>query len=92
MNKIDRAQKAERLLNDPEFTAAFDATRQAIFDQIERTPIRDDEGLKHLRICLKLLSDVKANIVAVLNDGKIEEFRIEQQKRDVAHLRDFKVR
>jgi hypothetical protein len=90
--KIDRAQKAERLLNDPEFTAAFDATRLAIFDQIERTPIRDDEGLKHLRICLKLLSDVKANIVAVLNDGKIEEFRIEQQKRDVAHLRDFKVR
>jgi hypothetical protein len=92
VNKIDRAQKAERILNDPEFIAAFDATRQAIFDQIERTPIRDDEGLKHLRICLKLLADVKANIVAVLNDGKIEEFRIEQQKRDVAHLRDFKVR
>ena len=92
MNKIERAQRAERILNDPEFIAAFDSTRQAIFDQIERTPLRDDEGLKHLRICLKLLADVKANLVAVLNDGKVEEFRIEQQKREIPQLRDFKVR
>lgn len=92
MNKIDRAQKAERILNDPEFIAAFAGTRQAIFEQIERTPLRDDEGLKHLRLCLKLLADVKANLTHVLNDGKVEEFHIEQQKREVANLRDFKVR
>lgn len=81
MNKIDRAQKAERILNDPIFIEAFENTRQAIFQKIEATPIRDDEGLKHLRLSLKLLSDVRANLTAVLNDGKVEEFRIEEQKR-----------
>jgi hypothetical protein len=92
MNKIDRAQKAERILTDPEFIVAFDSTRHAIFEQIERTPLRDDEGLKHLRLCLKLLADVRANLTAVLNDGKVEEFRIEQAKREMPNLRDFKVR
>jgi hypothetical protein len=92
MNKIERAEKAQRLINDAEFIAAFASTRQAIFDQIERTPLRDDEGLKHLRLCLKLLNDVRANLTAVLNDGKVEEFRIEQQKREVAQLSDFRVR
>jgi hypothetical protein len=89
-DKINRAQKAERILTDPEFVAAFANTRQAIFDQMERTPLRDDEGLKYLRICLKLLSDVKANLTAVLNDGKLEEFRIEQAKKDVPRLSDFR--
>lgn len=92
MNKIERAEKASKILNDPLFSESFEAVRLAIFEQIERTPMRDDEGLKHLRICLKLLSDVKANLVHVLNDGKVEEFRIEQQKRDVPQLRDFRVR
>jgi hypothetical protein len=82
VSKIERAQRAERILNDPEFVAAFAATRQAIFEKIETTPLRDDEGLKHLRLSLKLLADVKANLTAVLNDGKVESYHIEQQKRD----------
>jgi hypothetical protein len=90
--KIDRAQKAERFMADAMFSEMFDKTRHAIFEKIEQTPLRDDEGLKHLRICLKLLADLKANVVSVVNDGKLEEFRIEQQKRDIAQLRDFKVR
>jgi hypothetical protein len=89
MNKLERAEKAQRLINDAEFVDAFARTRQAIFDQIERTPIRDDEGLKHLRLCLKLLNDVKANVIAVINDGKVEQFNIEQQKREVAQLSDY---
>lgn len=88
-DKIDRAQKAERILTDPLFSESFENTRQAIFAKIEQTPIRDDEGLKHLRLCLKLLQDVRANLVSILNDGKVAEFEIEQRK--VAQLRDFKV-
>lgn len=81
MNKIDRAQKAERILNDPLFAEAFENTRQAIFQKIEQTPIRDAEGLANLRLSLKLLNDVRANLTQVLNDGKVEEYRIEEQKR-----------
>lgn len=88
---IARAEKVQRILNDEEFQKAFENTRTAIFNAIERTPIRDQEGLHELRLCLKLLQDVKANLTATLNDGKVAEFQIAQQKRD-ASLRDFKVR
>ena len=81
MNEIERAQKVERMLNDEEFKNAFENTRQAIFQKIEATPIRDTEGLAQLRLCLKLLNDVRANLTKVLNDGKVAEFRIEEQKR-----------
>ena len=79
--RIDRATKAHKLLNDPLLIEAFNNTRQAIFEKIEATPIRDTEGLTQLRLCLKLLTDVRANLTAVLNDGKVAEFRVEEKKR-----------
>lgn len=79
--RIARAERVEKLLNDPELKAAFDNTRTAIFEKIEATPIRDVEGLTQLRLCLKLLGDVKANLVHALNDGKAAEFHVEQQKK-----------
>lgn len=81
MNKIERADKAQRILNDPIFVEAFENTRQAIFQKIEQTPLRDAEGLASLRLSLKLLQDVRANLTAILNDGKIEEYRLEEKKR-----------
>jgi hypothetical protein len=79
--KIDRANRVGRLLNDPEFSLAFDNTKKAIFEKIEQTPLRDNEGLMHLRICLKLLNDVRANLISAINDGKQAEFNIEQAKK-----------
>lgn len=81
MNKIERAEKAQRILNDELYKESFELTRQAIYAQIEKTPIRDTEGLMHLRLCLKLLGDVRANLTQILNDGKKAEFDIEEQKR-----------
>jgi hypothetical protein len=81
LNKIERAQKAERILTDPLFAEAFENTRQAIFHKIEQTPIRDAEGLANLRLSLKLLQDVRANLTQMLNDGKIEQYRLEEKKR-----------
>lgn len=81
MNKVERAQKVERILTDPLFIEAFENTRQAIFQKIENTPIRDAEGLANLRLSLKLLNDVRANLTHALNDGKIEQFRLEEKKR-----------
>lgn len=78
---IARAQSAQRILSDPEFIAAFDNTKTAIFQKIEQTPIRDTEGLTQLRLCLKLLSDVRANLENVLSNGKLAEFNIEQEKQ-----------
>lgn len=80
VEKIDRASKAEKILNSPLYIESFENTRQAIFQKIEQTPIRDTEGLTQLRLCLKLLTDVRANLERVLKDGKVAEFEIEQRK------------
>jgi hypothetical protein len=80
-DKIQRAQNVDRILKDEEFKAAFENTRQAIFLKIEQTPIRDTDGLAQLRLCLKLLSDVRANLERILNDGKVAEFNIKQEKQ-----------
>lgn len=79
--KIDRASKAQRLLSDPLYVEGFELTRQAIFEKIEQTPVRDTEGLSQLRLCLKLLNDVRANLDKAVSDGKVAQFRIDEQQR-----------
>ena len=68
---LARAAKAQALLNDPELNNAFDAVRKSIHDMWEQTPIRDRDGAHELRLMLKLLDDVKANIQSVVNTGKV---------------------
>lgn len=68
---LTRGSKAEKLLKDKMLSEAFDAVRQAIFERIEKTPLRDDEGLRDLRRMLKLLKDVRANLEAAVRDGKL---------------------
>lgn len=87
---LGRASKAQALLNDPELNAAFDAVKTSILERIEACPIRDTEGLMNLKLQLKLLNDVKANLQAVVNTGKVIQDRItwlERVKRKAFHVR-----
>jgi hypothetical protein len=79
--QINRAAKAQALLNDPELTAAFDSVRIALLQRIEAAPIRDREGVHELKLQLKLLADVRANLQAVVNTGKVIEHRISMLER-----------
>ena len=78
---MHRAAKAQALLNDPELTAAFSAVRENIHKLIEEAPIRDREGVHELKLMLKLLSDVRANLQSVVNTGKVIESRINMLER-----------
>lgn len=85
-----RAVRAQALLDDGELTAAFAAVRQALFDRLEQCPIRDREGAHELRLQLHLLADVRANLHAVVNTGKVIQYRLsmlERIKRGAASLR-----
>ena len=86
---LAKASKAASLLNDETLMGAFANVRQAIFDKIETTPLRDDEGLKQLRIMLKLLKDVKSNLEQALRNGKMaaEELKIEKERGKVRLFR-----
>lgn len=81
MNKIERAEKAQRILNDEIFKESFESVRQALLQKFEAAPVNDADGMVKVRLCLKLLNDVRANLEAVVRDGKVEEFNIQEKKR-----------
>lgn len=91
MNTIDRADKAARILNDPLYQESFESVRLALLAKFEAAPLTDPDGIMMIRLCMKLLKDVKANLDTAISDGKIAAFEIEEKKR-VAKLSDFRVR
>ena len=78
---VNRAVKAEALLNDATLNEAFGNVRQAILRKIEEAPLRDHEGVHELKLMLKLLMDVRANLTRAVNDGKMAEVQIERESR-----------
>lgn len=83
---IDRANKAKALLDNPLFEESFEMVRLALHDSIERCSQADVQSAEHFRKCLKLLKDVKANVILALNDGKVESFRLEAKKNPLRNL------
>lgn len=78
---MNRATKAQALLSDPELTEAFSAVRLSLLRRIEDCPIRDKDGVHEIKLMLKLLSDVLANLHSVVNNGKVIEYRLNMLER-----------
>jgi hypothetical protein len=85
---LDRADRAKSILNNPTYQESFDLVRQAIHEQWEATPIRDHEGAHELRLMLKLLGDVKAQLDIAIADGKVAA--AELNRRNQPKLADFR--
>ena len=82
MNEIDRGQKAQAVLDSPAFQDAFENVRAAIFDNIERCSLTDTATAEDLRRCLKLLKDVRLNLVGAMNAGKKVAFELSRAEED----------
>lgn len=78
---IERGQHAERLLNDPMLTDAFDQVAVGLHQAWESAPIRDREGQHELKLMLKLLNDVRANLAITLESGKLAAIDIKGQEK-----------
>lgn len=82
---LDRGQRAERLLNDPMLTEAFALVKQAIVESWEAAPLRDKDGAHELKLMLKLLGDVRANLEQALQDGKLAAAELQiKNRRDLS--------
>ena len=68
---LERGSRAKAILDNPAFAEAFENVRQAIYEAWATSPIRDHEGQHELKLQLKSLSDVRANLERALADGKI---------------------
>jgi hypothetical protein len=87
---LTRAGNAHRLLEDPELSAAFLGVRAALLDRFEQCPIRDIEGQHEIKLMLKLLGDVRANLHSFLDAGKVIQSRITMLERAKKGLNAFR--
>lgn len=78
---LDLANKAKAILDSTAYQGAYDGVRAAIIDRIEHCPLSETQTAEDLRRCLKLLKDVQLNMVAMLNSGKLEQFRLDEEKK-----------
>jgi hypothetical protein len=80
-DELDRGIKAEKLIKDPILDEAFSLVRSAIIEKWEMTPLRDRDGAHELKLMLKLLGDVRANLEQAVVDGKLAAAELKQQAR-----------
>ena len=82
---LARGTKAKALLQDPLLIEAFSNVEKAIHDAWATAPIRDVEGQMHLRLMLKLLGDVKADLEQAVTDGTMAaaELKAMQSRKPV---------
>lgn len=85
---LDRAQRAQSLIDNPTLNEAFASVEQAIHQAWADAPIRDAEGQQILKLQLKLLNDVRANLERAIADGKLAAFELDQRRRPT--LLDFR--
>ena len=85
---IERAQQAIAVVNNPAFKRGFELVAQAIHDAWESAPVRDVEGQQILKLQLKLLGDVRANLETAIADGKIAAHELD--RRNQPKLADFR--
>jgi hypothetical protein len=78
--KADRVQK---LLDDPDLKDAFNCVREKYRDMIEETPLstKDDEALHDIRKMLHLLREVEQNLHNAVQDGHLEDFRVVEDEK-----------
>ena len=79
---IDRGHKAQKLLDDPILDQAFRDVETAIHERWAECPLRDKEGAHELKLQLKLLSDVRANLERAVADGQLAAHELETQRRE----------
>lgn len=81
VNDLERGAHAEKLLADVLLTEAFEQVRQSILTHIESWPLEDTAGAEKLRMSLKLLRGVRANLEHAVRDGKVAAYRLEEERR-----------
>lgn len=80
MTPLERAQRAQSLLNDPMLTEAFEMTRMRLLEGLETLDTHETDKAEDFRKCLKLLKGVRLNLETAVNSGKLEAFRLKQEE------------
>lgn len=75
--EIAEGNRAELLISD--IAPYFAMVEAAILDKWKTSPVADAEGQHELRLMIKLLADVKANLHTAVETGKLAKIQIERE-------------
>jgi len=76
-----KADQCNRLVTDPYLKQAFKDVRDALHQRFEQASVSDGDTLLDIRKMLHLLDSVWANLERAVSDGKLEQYRMEQEAK-----------
>lgn len=79
--EVQRGRDAQLIIENPIFAESFALVRAGIVNAWADGPIRDKEGAHELKLMLKLLTDVEANIKRVMETGKMAVIQLERDQK-----------
>lgn len=82
-SEVRRGQEAERLLNSPILQEALTKMEEGVIQGFKQCPLRDDEGLKNLRVMLKVIDDFKHRLKTVLETGKLAKIQVTEGEQQI---------
>ena len=85
--EAETGRQAELLLDNPIYIESIETVRNAIITTWATCPVRDKEAQHELKLMLKLLNDLTANIKNVAETGKLAKLQIEREKRSFLGLK-----
>ena len=78
--ELDRGSKADHLLRNALYVECVEKVRQGIYDKFATSPVGDKDGQHELRLMLKCLDDIEANIREIATTGKMAAKQIEEER------------
>ena len=78
---LQRGRIAASLLENAVYVESVATVRDAIIKQWESCPVRDVEGQHELKLMLKLLNDLQANIKTAMETGKLAKIEVERESK-----------
>ena len=78
--ELDRASRAQALLNDELLREAIDTLRARISDDLFSSPVRDSEGRERLWLMHRLLASVEGHLKTLVETGKMANLQLERKR------------
>lgn len=76
-----RAEQCQRLLDDPNLQQAFQSVRDALHQAFAKCPTNDADTMVDIRKRLHLLDSVEQNLRIAIQDGRLEQFRMDEDEK-----------
>lgn len=88
-DQVNRSQHAERLLEDPLLRWVMTEIKSRIRDAWETSPIRDDEGQRHLRLMIEIAAQFESHLVSLVTEGRIAQDQLVRIERGREHEKKY---